>query len=62
MMTPWKVTRVAAVLLTVAGPTSLLIALLTPAVLMTPTVAGMGAVRGFIEAVKGVLTVTLPRS
>jgi len=57
MMTPWKVTRVDAALLTVApGPTNLLIALLTLAVLTPFTVAGMAAVRGFIEAVKGVLT------
>jgi hypothetical protein len=40
MMTPWKLTRVEAALLTAAGPTNLLIALLTPAVLMAPTVGG----------------------
>jgi hypothetical protein len=70
MMTPWKVTRVDAALLTVAAPVNLLIALVTLAVLTGPlipfvcpdNVAGMAAVIGFIEAVIGVLTVTLPRS
>ncbi len=70
MITPWKVTRVDAALLTVAGPSpaNLLIALLTPAVLtLAPfasvNVAGMAAVRGLIEEVtRAGVTVTLPRS
>jgi hypothetical protein len=62
MMTPRKLTRVAAVLLTVAAPVNLLIALLTLAVLVLFTVAGMAAVIGFIEDVNGAVTVTLPRS
>ena len=62
MMTPWKLMWVVATLLTVAAPVNLLIAPVTPAVLVPATVAGMGAVIGFIEVVNGVVTVTLPRS